>query len=270
MVTQGVKAHDRGRESSNEQAWGAIFSQLSAADREASLKPEGLQRLAMAAHLTGREAESADILTRAHQGYLAQGDTKEAVRCAFWLGFELLNNGELAQAGGWFARARRLLDDGELDCVEQGYMLLPAAIRSVHEGDAAAAYAMFVQAASIGERFRDMDLVTSARMGQGRALIRQGEVARGVSLLDEAMIAVTAGEISPVMVGGVYCSVLEACSEILDLRRAQEWTSALERWYASQPDVVPYRGQCMVRRAEILQLHGDWLDALEQAQQACE
>src|SRR5262249_47418619 len=97
----------------------------------------------------------------------------------------------------------------------------------------------------------------------------QGEVARGVSLLDEAMVAVTAGEVSPVIVGGVYCSVLEACSEILDLRRAQEWTSVLERWYTSQPDVVRYRGHCMVRRAEILELHGDWRAAVEQAQQAC-
>lgn len=270
MVTQGAEAHDRGRGSVNEQAWEILFSRLSEADREAPLKPEGLQQLAMAAHLTGREAESAESLTRAHQGYLAQGDTKEAVRCAFWLGFTLLNNGESAQASGWFARARRLLDEGDLDCVEQGYMLLPAAIRSVHEGNVVAAHAMFVQAASIGARFRDVDLVTSARMGQGRALIRQGEVARGLSLLDEAMIAVTAGEISPVMVGGVYCSVLEACSEILDLRRAQEWTSALERWYASQPDIVPYRGQCIVRRAEILQLHGDWPSALQQAQQACQ
>ena len=270
MVTQDVDAHDRGQEPFHAQAWGTIFSRLSAAGREAPLKPEELQQLAIAAHLIGREPEFADALTGAHQGYLAQGDTREAVRCAFWLGFELLNGGELSQASGWFARARRLLDDGGLDCVEQGYMLLPTAIRSVHEGDAAAAYAMFLQAASIGERFRDLDLVTSARMGQGRALIRQGEVARGVSLLDEAMIAVTAGEISPVMVGGVYCSVLEACSEILDLRRAQEWTSALERWYTSQPDVVRYRGHCMVQRAEILQLHGDWPYALEQARQACQ
>ena len=270
MVSQRAEALDRGRELFGKQAWSSAFSHLLTADREAPLEPEDLQRLAMAAHLIGREAEFADSLTRAHQGYLAQGDTRGAVRCAFRLGFELLNSGEMAQAGGWFARARRLLDNGEQDCVEQGYLLLPEAIRSVHQGDAAAGYAAFVQAASIGERFGDIDLVTAARMGQGRALIRQGDVARGVSLLDEAMIAVTAGEVSHTVAGGVYCSVLEACSEILDLRRAQEWTSALERWYSSQPDLVPYRGHCMVRRAEILQLHGDWPDALEQAQQACE
>jgi ATP/maltotriose-dependent transcriptional regulator MalT len=84
------------------------------------------------------------------------------------------------------------------------------------------------------------------------------------------MVAGTAGEVSPLLAGGIYCSVIEACGEIFDLRRAQEWTSALDRWCAAHPEVVPFRGHCMVRRSEILQLHGDWSAALDQAQRACE
>jgi DNA-binding CsgD family transcriptional regulator len=181
----------------------------------------------------------------------------------------LLINGEFAKAGGWLSRAGRLLD-GQPDCVEKGYLLLPEGYRSFHGGDAVMAHEKFVQATASGERFGDKDLAALGLQGQGRSLIRQGAIARGVSLLDEAMVAVTAGEVSPLNAGGVYCSVLEACGEIFDLQRAQEWTSALEKWCASQPDLVPYRGHCLVRRAELLQLHGAWAEALEWAERACE
>ena len=224
--------------------------------------------LAQAALLIGKETEGADFLARAHQAFLSSGQVEHAARCAFWLGFTALLGGESAKAGGWFSRAGRLVESD--DCVEKGYLLLPAGYRAFHAGEADTAYSMFAQAAAVGERFRDKDLMTLGLQGQGRVLIRAGEVTRGVALLDEAMVAVTAGEISPLNAGGVYCSVLEACGEIFDLRRAQEWTLELEKWCASQPDIVPYRGHCLVRRAELLQLHGAWADALEWARQACD
>jgi DNA-binding CsgD family transcriptional regulator len=263
------QAINRGRELLRKQAWAAALEELSAADRDSPLDPADLELLAKAAQLIGRESESAEFLTRAHQAFLSAGETKCAARCALWLGFTLLTNGDLAQSSGWISRAGRLLE-GHADCVEKGYLFLPVGYRAVHGGDATAAYEAFRQAVEIGERFGETDLVTLGRQGQGRALIRMGETSRGVSLLDEAMIAVRAGEVSPLIAGGVYCSVLEACDEIFDLRRAREWTAALESWCASQPDMVHYRGICMVRRAEVLQLEGNWPHAARQAQQACE
>jgi hypothetical protein len=98
---------------------------------------------------------------------------------------------------------------------------VPAGIESFAAGDPATAYANFDQAAAIGDRFRDPDLVTPARTGQGRALIRLGQIAEGMALLDEVMVAVTADEVSPIAVGSTYCSVIDACQEIFDLRRAR-------------------------------------------------
>jgi DNA-binding NarL/FixJ family response regulator len=261
---------DRGREAFGLQAWGEAYAQLTAADREAPLAPEDLERLGTAAHLLGREDEGGDIAARAHHEYLARGNARRAARCAFWVAMPLVFKGETARASGWVARGRRLLDAGEHDCVERGYLLLPDAVRSIFEGDSASARAIFDEAASIGERFGDQDLLALARQGHGRALIRLGEIARGMALLDEVMVAVTAGEASPIVAGDVYCSVIEACHEVFDLHRAHEWTAAMTRWCESQTDRIPYRGHCLVRRAEILQLHGAWPDAMQEAERACE
>jgi DNA-binding CsgD family transcriptional regulator len=246
------------------------YRSLSAADESDSLEPEDVELLATAAYMVGHEDEYLSLLERTHGAYLEDDESLSAVRCAFWIGVTLAQKGEIARASGWLGRAHRLLEREEADCVERGYLLLPIVFEREASGELEAAAATADEAASIGERFGDADLLALAGHEQGHILIRSGHPGEGLRLLDEAMLAVTAGELSPIVSGVVYCGVILACQDAHEVRRAREWTAALTSWCERQPDLVAFTGRCLVHRAEIMQLNGSWLEALEEAQRAAE
>jgi DNA-binding CsgD family transcriptional regulator len=260
----------RGREAAGRLAWADAYAALSLADQSSSLAVEDLELLATAAYLLGHVEDCLGALQRAQQLHAEAGDPRRAARCALWLAFHLGNAGELAQAGGWLARANRLLEHEPPDCAERGHLLLPLAIQHIVTGDPAAARELSARAAGIGRHAGDDDLVALALQVQGRALVRLGRVSEAMAAFDEAMVAVVAGELSPVVVGTVYCSMLEGCQEILEWRRAGEWTEALTAWCGKQPEMVTFSGRCLVHRAEILHLHGAWPEAVEEARRAGE
>ncbi len=262
---------ERGREAYRRRAWLTAYKALSLADEAASLEPEDLELLATSACLIGRSDDGGRALDRAHHVYLDAGEAIGAARCAFWLGFGLADVGEMARTNGWFGRAQRLLERAERDCVERGYLLVPVMLQHAGAGDYEAVYVTATDVVEIGERLREPDLIAFGLHSQGRVLIKQGRVEEGLALLDEAMVAVVAGELSsPLFTGLIYCSVIETCQEVYQLRRAQEWTAALAQWCEAQPDMVTFTGQCLVHRAEILQLCGSWQDALCEARRAGE
>ena len=258
----------RARKSFEQHTWTESYSLFEAAHRETPLEPEDLERLATATYLMGREDESEAVWERAHRAFLERGDREGAARSACWLALGLQLRGAFAPASGWFARAQHILDEGHIECVVRGFLLIPSAIQHVVQGDAAVGDALFSQAADIARRYGNPDLACKAAQGRGRALIRLGHVSEGVAWLDEAMAAVMAGDVSPILAGDAYCTVLEGCQEIFDLRRASEWTTALARWCATQPDLVRYRGECLLYRSEVFQLRGQWDEAARDAQDA--
>lgn len=261
---------ERGRKAFSRQAWSDAYTLLSSADRETPLEAGDLELLAKAAYLVGKSDDCTDSWNRAHHAFLKQDKTKQAARSAFWLGMILLLQGNSAQGGGWIARAGRLVDDYRQNCVEKGFLLVPKGLQSLGAGDHQKAYELFSRAVEIGSRFNNPDLVTLGRLGRGQALVLQNKIDEGTSLFDEVMVAVLSDEISPIVTGIVYCAVIETCQKIYDLGRAREWTGALSNWCDSHPDLVPFRGQCLVRRVEIMQLHGEWQSAMDEAERACE
>ncbi len=261
---------ERGRVAFGERAWTDAYEWLSRADEVGSLSAQDLESLAVAAYMLGRVDEFLRALERAHDAHLRRGESLRAARAAVYLGINLAILGDVAQAGGWLARAQRWIDREGDDCAERGYLLLPVAVRHQADGDYAVAQEAAARAAEIGERFGDRDLFALGAHAQGHALIKLGRLEEGFRLLDEAMLTAIGGELSPIITGIIYCGAIAGCEEAYDLRRAHEWTGALARWWDAQPEMVAFTGRCLAHRAEILQLHGQWGQALEEARRARE
>ncbi|HUR14018.1 MAG TPA: response regulator transcription factor [Mycobacteriales bacterium] len=250
----------RAREAFERREWLVAYEGLSAQDDD-RLFAADFADLAVSAYLVGRHNDCVQALQRAYQSHLDGGEAHAAARSAFWLAMTLLDRGEMAVAGGWIARAERLLADGE-DCVEHGYVRYHRMMQAVYSGAFDDAMTLASEVTECGRRFHDPDLVAVGLMGQGRFLMYGGQVGTGLSLLDEAMVGVLAGEVSPLFAGQVYCSSIEACQEIADFGRVAEWTAALTRWCDAQPGLLAFTGQCAVHRGQLMRVRGAFADAL--------
>jgi len=258
----------RARETYEQGDWAAAFTSWSTLD-PATLTDEDLSGLATAAYLVGRRDESVRALQRCFQLRMGLGETTAAVRCAFWLGMVCANAGEGAVAGGWTARAQHLLDELSGDVVERGYVRILQMFGHIARGDFAAVAGCAADITAYGRRFAEPNLLAMGLNSQGRVLLYQGAVPEGFALLDEAMVGVTAGEVSAPFAGEIYCSLIEACQEVGDLGRAAEWTSALTHWCDAQPGLLTFTGQCAVHRGQIMRLRGAYDHALDEFAAAC-
>ena len=251
-------------------SWLEAYEAFARADEAESLAPDDLELRATAARMLARDEEALGLLERAHHAYLERGVVPRAAYCAGWIGMSLAYRGAVGPAGGWFARAQRLLDDVPEETALHGYLLLPVTFRLEAAGDLEGAVAAAAEAAEIGRRNQDPELMALAIHVQGQLLVSAGRVPEGLALLDEAMVTVTTAELSPFVVGLVYCGVILACQKGFEVGRAREWTLELTRWVEQQQDLVAFTGRCLVHRAEILQLGGAWSEALEEARAAAQ
>jgi ATP/maltotriose-dependent transcriptional regulator MalT len=261
---------ERAREAYARSAWSEADEAFSRADAEQPLGADDLDLWATAAYMLGRGEDYTSRLERAHRVHFDAGETLPAANCAIWIGMHLLTSGQAARAGGWIARAQRLVDREDRDCLERSFLLMPEAFRAHAEGDVDGAVEIVNEIVATAERFGDPDLFALAIQTGGQMLIEAGRAAEGLRMLDEAMIGVAAGEVGPIATGIVYCGVIVSCQAAYEPRRAREWTAALTAWCEQQPDLMAFTGLCRLHRAELMQLHGAWSEALSEARRAAE
>jgi DNA-binding CsgD family transcriptional regulator len=252
VLLQAREAYERGD-------WVLAFDRLRGAG---DLGPEDSMTLATSAYLLGNVDEAVRALQVGYQDRIRNGDSLGAARFACWLGLVLNLRGEMAVGGGWVARAQRLLETETEDVVERGYLLVHEFFQHLARGDFARAGETAVRIVDTGRRFTDHDLIALGLVTQGRMMIYSGRVPEGLVLLDEAMVEISAAEVSPIIAGMVYCAMIEACQELSDFSRAASWTTALTKWCDSQPGLVPFTGQCSLHRGQIMRLRGAYDDAL--------
>lgn len=176
--------------------------------------------------------------------------------------------GEEARGGGWLARAEHLAGEAG-ECPAAGLVLTPPFLGALAGGDADAASALAHEMVALARRISDRELLAMGLLATGEAEYGAGRTGPARKAFDEAMVLVTNDEVFPVLAGIVYCGVIDACMGAGDLRRAAQWTDALARWCADQPDLVPYRGQCLVHRSQVLAAHGEWPEAFTEVELAC-
>lgn len=232
---------------------------------------DDLEWWATAAYLLGRTESAQQALSRGFQLGVESGDEERAVRLGFWLVFVHFERDEVAQASGWIARIGRLLEELPPESVAHGYGLVLEAHQEVaSDGRYDEGRATAQKAAEIAREGEDHDLEALALHVRGRALLRLGEVGEGLRALDEAMVHVTSDQLSPVVVGTVYCSLIEACEEIAELRRSHQWTQSLSAWCDRQQGEVPFTAQCLIHRSQVLRRSGELKRAEEEATAAYE
>ena len=218
----------------------------------------------MTAHLLARLPEYFEIRGRAYKNLLERGDRLGAAEAALWLGTQKIIQGEVAEGGGWIARAARIVGEDGTDSRAAAFLNVAGAFEAAGSGDLEGAARIAEECVRAARRLGSAEYAALSIHQQGLFLLAAGHTAEGLACLDEAMLGVASGECSALVEGIIYCGVIEGCWSIYELTRAQQWTAAMTQWVAAQPDLGNFTGECKVRRAELKQFNGRWSEALDE------
>lgn len=269
-MTDPAEILESARDAHRRRDWSRARDLFSAASELGELSADDLSALGDAAWWLGRVDESVNANEAAYRRYLQGDQPRQAAMAAMGIAITLALRGDEAVGSGWMSRVRRLLR-GVPENVEHGYLLYLIEVEGGLNGphlDAVVTNSRRVQ--DIGRRFGDPNLVAAGTIGEGRALVRQGNVAQGMALLDEAMLSVLAEELVPDWAGNIYCHMMAACHELVDIRRAGDWMEATTRWLQTLPAAVLFSGVCRVHRSQVLQVRGSWAEAESEALRVCD
>ncbi|MEU7068528.1 LuxR C-terminal-related transcriptional regulator [Streptomyces narbonensis] len=283
-------AVEHARDAVARESWAEAYALLHAQDLHPTraLTATDLSALADAAWWSGHVDESVAARLRAHSAYVAADDHRGAGLEAWWLHYEYAGLGRPAAAAGWLHRARHHLE-GLPDCPEQCFLAWTDAEEALAHGDPAGALAASDRMTRLAVGSGSPDLLALSRQAASSTLLAQGRRGEALSLLDDAICAATAGELSGMVTGWLYCLALTQCMEAADFPRAVEWTNAAMEWCAppwagrppegdGEPVPVPatvpsgenpFRGVCRAHRVDVLDLLGSWALAEAEARQAC-
>ena len=265
----GVDNLQRARAAFARTAWREAYDGLRAADAVGKLEAEDLDRLAEAAWWLSDGTACVRARERAYRQYVQRGEPRAAASVALALAEDHFHRLARSVGQGWLRRAERHLE-GLPDAAERGWLYrlrFVIALEAERKPEEALVYAD--RALEIARRVGDTDLEALALLDRGRGLVALGQVKDGMALIDEAMAAATAGELTPRTTGRAYCNMMSTCERLGDFGRAAEWYDAAHSWSGPHAD-SGYPGICRVHRAGILRLRGSLREAEHEARRAAE
>jgi class 3 adenylate cyclase len=248
--------------------WSTAYSELKATLRAPEAEPEHLEALAESAWWLGAIDDTIAARERAFSIYVDAHRDVDAARVAVEVAENHAHRLEASEARGWMRRAARLLD-GLGETPELGQLRRLESVFAVGaEGGVDHALELAREVERIGKVTGDRDLEMLGLHDRGRFLVATGEVDEGFNLMEEAMVSVVTGELTPFVTGRIYCNMIETCASTADYKRASEWSDRAMRWCEEMGHAGGYPGVCRVRRSELMRLRGAWPAAEAEANRA--